>query len=436
MKFLTLLKKEMREMLSVSTIIGMVVAMGVFFLLGQVMTGISQDSENKAGIVHLIDEDRSVLSESCIDFLSQSGFEVISQTPVDGVEGDLKYKPQGDYDLLVIPKGFEEKILDGEKAQLEIYSSLKTLSMSGVLSSSGSAAAVTVINEMVSGMLLSQNLAEESSLSPDFLKNPVASSETTFVADHSAQVSAAALAGFAMNQSMFVPIVVFILVIFASQMVASAIANEKGDKTLETLLCTPVSRLSVLSAKMCGAGIVSLLMAAVYMVGFSSYMNGMTGGAVGGFSDLLGDSLSTLGINLSAVDYLLLGIQLFLTILIALAVSMILGALASDIKSAQTAITPLMFAMLIPYMMTMFTDINSLSFPIRLLIYAIPFTHTFLANSNLVFDNYPLYLGGLIYQLIFLVVVMFLAVKLFSGDRIFTIRLSFGKKKRKVMQGE
>lgn len=54
MKFLTLLKKEMREMLSVSTIIGMVVAMGVFFLLGQVMTGISQDSENKAGIVHLM----------------------------------------------------------------------------------------------------------------------------------------------------------------------------------------------------------------------------------------------------------------------------------------------------------------------------------------------------------------------------------------------
>lgn len=105
---------------------------------------------------------------------------MISQTPVDGVEGDLKYKPQGDYDLLVIPKGFEEKILDGEKAQLEIYSSLKTLSMSGVLSSSGSAAAVTVINEMVSGMLLSQNLAGESSLSPDFLKNPVASSETTF----------------------------------------------------------------------------------------------------------------------------------------------------------------------------------------------------------------------------------------------------------------
>jgi len=114
----------------------------------------------------------------------------------------------------------------------------------------------------------------------------------------------------------------------------------------------------------------------------------------------------------------------------------ILGALASDIKSAQTAVMPLMFSLLIPYMMTMFTDINSFSLPLRLLIYAIPFTHTFIANSNMIFDNLPLYFGGLAYQLLFLIVIMFFAVKLFSGDRIFTIRLNFGKKRRKALPNE
>ena len=134
------------------------------------------------------------------------------------------------------------------------------------------------------------------------------------------------------------------------------------------------------------------------------------------------------------MDYLLVGLQLFLTILIALAVSMILGALASDVKSAQTAITPLMFALLIPYLMTMFFDINTVAMPLRIFMYIIPFTHTFIASNNMIFDNYTLYFGGLLYQIIFLAVVMTLAIKLFSGDRIFTIRLNFGQKKKRKAQ--
>ncbi len=435
MKFWTLLKKELREMLSVSTLVGMVVAMGVFFLLGQVMTGITQDSQDKAGMVHIIDEDGSALSRECIGLLRENGFEVVEESPVEA-EGALRYKPQGDFDLLVIPNGFEADILKGQKTEVQVYSVLNSLSMGGMFGYSGSDAVVSMMNEAVSLKLLSQNLAEGTAASPDFLKNPVAAGETTFVADQSARVSAGVLASFAMSQTMFVPIVVFILVLFASQMGATAIANEKGDKTLETLLCTPVSRVAVLSAKMCGAGIVSLLMAAVYMVGFSSYMNGMMGAPAEGMSQELGNALDALGINLGAMDYVLIGLQLFLTILIALAASMILGALASDIKSAQTAVMPLMFSLLIPYMMTMFTDINSFSLPLRLLIYAIPFTHTFIANSNMIFDNLPLYFGGLAYQLLFLIVIMFFAVKLFSGDRIFTIRLNFGKKRRKALPNE
>ena len=54
----------------------------------------------------------------------------------------------------------------------------------------------------------------------------------------------------------------------------------------------------------------------------------------------------------------------------------------------------------------------------------------------MIFDDYDLYFGGLAYQVIFLVVVMFFAVKLFSGDRIFTIRLNFGKKRRKALPKE
>lgn len=437
MKFVTLLKKELREMLSLTTIIGMCVGLAVFFILGQVMSGITADSGEEAGTVHLVDMDNTALSQSSIAALEQSGFTVASETPDSAAEGELQFRPKGDYDLLVIPEGFEASIQSGEPATIQVYSVFHSMSMSGMFSSGNSSAAIELINEAVSNTLITQNLADGAAADPSFLKTPVVSSDTTFVGDRYSNVNASALSGFAMQQSMFVPLVVFILVIFASQMVSSAIATEKGDKTLETLLCTPVSRLSVLSAKMCGAGIVSLLMAAVYMVGFSSYMNGLMGSATEGLSYSLGDSLTNLGITLSPADYLLVGLQLFLTILIALAVSMILGALASDVKSAQTATTPLMFALLIPYLMSMFFDIDTVAMPLRIFMYIIPFTHTFIASNNMIFDNYALYFGGLVYQIIFLAVVMTLAIKLFSGDRIFTIRLNFGqKKKRKVQPAE
>ena len=64
---------------------------------------------------------------------------------------------------------------------------------------------------------------------------------------------------------------------FASQMIISAISTEKIDKTLETLLSAPVSRIAVLSSKMLAATIISALYAAIYMLGFSNMMSGMGG---------------------------------------------------------------------------------------------------------------------------------------------------------------
>lgn len=431
MKFFTLLKKELREMLNLTTIIGVVAALAVFLLLGQIMGSATSSDQDTVGTVHLIDEDGTALSQYCADILTQSGFEVLTDTPDTAESGELQYRPQGNYDLLVIPKGFEQTIQSGQPAQIGIYAKLNSLSMSGVFSSSASETAAQVISEAISTQLISQNINSDTQTDPAFLKNPVGVTNTTFIGDRSSNVNAAALIGFAMNQTMFVPLVAFILVVFASQMIASAIATEKGDKTLETLLCTPVSRLSVLAAKMCSAGLVSLIMAAVYMVGFSSYMGGLTGGLSGEASQSLNEALSELGVAMGPVDFLFVGLQLFLTILIALAISLILGALSNDVKSAQTAIAPLMIALVIPYVITMFADVNSLSLPLKLILYIIPFTHTFLASGNMIFDNFPLYFGGLAYQIVFLAVMMFFAVKLFSGDRIFTIRLNFGAKKRR-----
>lgn len=77
---------------------------------------------------------------------------------------------------------------------------------------------------------------------------------------------------------MVVPIIMFVLIMFSAQMILSAISNEKIDKTLETLLSAPVSRLSVLASKMLAAGVVAALQVVVYMFGMSKMTGGLTEG--------------------------------------------------------------------------------------------------------------------------------------------------------------
>ena len=209
----------------------------------------------------------------------------------------------------------------------------------------------------------------------------------------------------------------------------TAISTEKIDKTLETLLSAPVSRFTVLMAKMIAALIVALLNAASMVVGFAFYMNGLMGSAVneissdasGGIS--MGDAMKTLGLTLSGGQMAIFAVQLFLTIAIGLSVSLILGAMATDTKSVQTLVLPIMMITMIPFFVTMFADVNSLSPIPKIILYIIPFTHTYTAMNNMLFGHMGLVWGGLIYQLVFFAVCMYLAVKIFTTDLLFTMSL-------------
>ena len=227
-------------------------------------------------------------------------------------------------------------------------------------------------------------------------------------------------------QTMLVPIILFVVIIFSSQMIINGVSTEKVDKTLETLLSAPVSRLSVICAKMLSAAIVAALQAAVYMVGMQKMMSGLTSG---GSSDEYAEAIKNLGLTMDVPQYLLVGIQIFLSILIALSISLILGVLAKDAKSAQTLVLPIQFCTMIPYLLSMFMDMKTATPVLRYIVYAIPFSHSFMASENTMFGNWGLYIGGAVYQLVLLVVCLTIALRIFLSDRIFTMTL--GEKKRK-----
>lgn len=427
MKFYSLLRKEIKELMTVQTIISLFLTLGIFYLIGNVMTGVTDDLDEKASTITICDQDKSEFTGLVMTALKSQKDITIKEV---SLKSDDYQKELNDLELesvIIIPEGFSDKIFkEGKKAELITVTSMNSISMTGTISSSTSSAGLEAIKEAVKTTLLGEKNLDVNDIS--LIQNPIEQKDITVVGDNSAEVNTTALSGFVSTQGIFVPIVIFLLVMYASQMIISAIATEKVDKTLETLLSAPVSRVSVLSAKMLAAALVAALNAIVYMIGFSSFMNGMTASTTGDSGDI-SKTVADLGLKLQGMDYVFLGMQMFLTILIALSVSLILGALAKDAKSAQTLIMPVMFAAMIPYMITLFIDVNSLSIVPKLLIYAIPFTHTFIAVDNILFAKDVVFWGGFAYQLVFLAICMFFAVRVFMTDKLFTIRLSFGQKK-------
>ena len=92
---------------------------------------------------------------------------------------------------------------------------------------------------------------------------------------------------------------------------------------------------------------------------------------------------------------------------------------------------PINFAAMIPYLLSIMVDIKTLSPVVKYVVYAIPFTHTFMASENVMFSNMSLYWGGFAYQVVFLAVCLFIAMRIFMSDRVFTMSLGGKNNKRK-----
>ena len=431
MKFRTLFIKELREMLSAQTILVMIISVVILSFAGQAMSRAVEDSAETMMDINLCDQDDTEFTRSMIKFLrgnlAQYGGEVnIVEISSDNYAEELKNA--GIKSVVIIPEGFTDSVENSESATVQFVQRLDSLATLSNLNT-GSQVAVEYLSAAVKEVVYSVKVAggKLTNQEVSFLNRPITLEESTVVADKSEDISASIVMSLCSAQGMVVPIMMFVLVMMSSNMILNAVSTEKIDKTLETLLSAPISRLSVIAAKMLSAAVVAAMQAAVYMIGAKNMMNGVLDNVSGdtGYSD----ALKNLGLTMDVSQYIMVGVQMFLSILIALSVSLILGVLARDAKSAQTLTLPIMMCTMIPYMLSMFVDIKSMSPAVRYIVYAIPFTHSFMASENAMFGNMSVYVGGLIYQLIFLVICMFLALRIFMSDRIFTMTLGGGKSK-------
>jgi len=467
-RFLIILRKELKELISVQLIIPVVLIFVLFYVMGDLFKAFDSteievhasdiQSENHgeslenpdeivtistSSIIGLIDNDNSEMSEYIINGLKQSGITVVtpsSADPAAACEELLDYELYGTKVeikvLAVINSGFGENITADENIfiPIDIYSSINTFGLMSSISSFSSANAVNIINELVSQKLFERYMPDVDLFTMHYIKSPVYEQSHTYMNGETAKINSGAIIGYITSNTMFVPIIVMIILIYSMQTLATSVVNEKADKTLETLMTTPVNRMAVLFAKVLSAAIYAIVFAGVYVWGFQNYMSGMMGSEV--YPAEMLEIIENFGISFNFFTFSVIGVQLFLSVLCGLGVALIIGIILEDIKTLQAYIVPIMFVIMIPYFVTMFTDINTLPMIFKILIYIIPFTHTFAAATNVFTQNYTILIGGIIYQIIFVIAMLVIAMKIFNSDKLITLSEIIKSRGAKKKQGQ
>jgi len=422
-KFIHLLKKEIKELVTKQLVVTLVFTMGIFYMMGTITKSEVKKAIGKQDIA-VLDQDGSELSKSLVGSLAMVNYVPKAVAASSSREALDIVRAGKENVLLVIPGGFGASVAALAPKPIETYAFIRTFSVIGIRRSEVLKGIIEAMNDYVSNDYLRARLP---GADPKGLKHPIVTRDFVLIKDRMAEGSISAIAGFVSSQTMMVPIILMMIIIYASQMVISAIAMEKQNKTLETLLTVPISRTAIVTAKMLASGLVGLLSAVFYMLGYRYFMSGITGsiGAAAGLNAVV----KQLGLSMSGSGLVVLSLSLFMAILCALALAMILGVLAEDFRSAQTLIMPVILLVMIPYFLTLFSDPKTLSLPAKILLLAIPFSHSFLAVQNLFLGDYRSIVFGMLYMTAFFAVLVVLAGRIFSSDKVLTMKLRWGKKK-------
>ncbi len=268
---------------------------------------------------------------------------------------------------------------------------------------------IRVINNNISRELIQGNTTVNATLA----LNPTMRNEVTYFKDVELPgLSPSIVVGLLSQQSLLIPIVMMMIIIMAGSMVISSMAMEKENKTLETLLTLPVKRTSIVTGKIVASAVIGLMLAVIYMIGMSYYFQGL--GMSGGIN------LAEYGLVLTSQDFILVGISLFITLIAGLSLCMLLGTFAKNYKSAQTLTFPITMFAMIPMFITMFADFDTLPLVLKGFLFAIPFSHPMMAPRALMFNDYLLVIGGIVYVTIFAIVTIAIVVWVFKTDRLLT----------------
>ncbi len=297
----------------------------------------------------------------------------------------------------------------------------------GVFSSIGtgmkesvSEARINAVIDVLSQEIAKLKLRNMNVTDPEAVLQPVRATSFSYINDRLVNVSPSIVSAVLSSQSVSLPLIIFLMVTITAQMAAGAVAAEKENKTLETLLTLPVKRTAIVASKISGTAVMGLIAALAYMIGLKSY--------IGSFSADTGISLSDLGLGITPAGSLLFALIVFLTIVFSLSLAMVLAVFAEDVQSANTVVSSAILPLAFPAFILMFVDVAELPSPAQYGLMAIPFTHPIVAYRYALSGNYGPMLLSVAYLSVLAGITLYIAARIFSSEKILTAKLSWGKR--------
>ena len=386
----SIIRKEVRELLTPGSVISVLVMVVLFAGLGGLIGGEVDSAAELPTFGFVVDEDGQYYNDwNPYDVLCNEtnyGAEADSKIMLmDSAYGDdeailAEMREKGITSVLALPDAdsFRESMTNGTQVTMKQYYLYEPTGLFGTVSSSVLSSVVSILNTSLSQEIMS---SAGTGLDYDFVTNPIVSgtNDVSTIVDGEVHtgITPSDISNEITSQTLMIPIVIMIIIMMVGSIVISSMGSEKENKTLETLLTMPIKRTSIVSGKIVAAAIVGLVYGLAYMVGMSIYMGSMTGTIAGSSSVNLED----LGMSLDILDWFLIMVSMFLAIVCALGICMILGAFAKNYKSAQTMTMPLSILAMIPMFIIMFTGWYGAGAGIQAITFAIPFSHPMMADS-------------------------------------------------------
>ena len=425
----SIIRKEVRELLTPGSVISVLVMVVLFAGLGGLIGGEVDSAAELPTFGFVVDEDGDYYD-------GWNPYDVLCNETNYGAEADSKIilmdsaygndeailaemREKGITSVLALPDddSFRESMTNGTQVTMKQYYLYEPTGLFGTVSSSVLSSVVSILNTSLSQEIMS---SAGTGLDYDFVTNPIVSgiNDVSTIVDGEVHtgITPSDISNEITSQTLMIPIVIMIIIMMVGSIVISSMGSEKENKTLETLLTMPIKRTSIVSGKIVAAAIVGLVYGLAYMVGMSIYMGSMTGTIAGSSSVNLED----LGMSLDILDWFLIMVSMFLAIVCALGICMILGAFAKNYKSAQTMTMPLSILAMIPMFIIMFTGWYGSGGVLQAITFAIPFSHPMMAMQALMYGDMTLVLGGIAYMAVFALVSILITVRLYNSDILIT----------------
>ncbi|HDI74553.1 MAG TPA: ABC transporter permease, partial [Thermoprotei archaeon] len=337
--------------------------------------------------------------------------------------------------VLIIPPDFSEKVSSRERVKLYALNIIEEVSMFG-----GPTAKTTRVERLIE-KYIGEKYIEGARAPYETIVNPVAEESINYLKGKDVLITGNPFllmtsVGFA---SFFMPLILMIIAVTVIQLSATSMAVENEEKTLETLLTFPVSRMHILLSKLLGSFLVSVVGSILNILGYVAYMyifsTTFTVTETPSSPEVSFFDLSS--VMISTQDLVYIVISMVATILFTATLGLIIGAFSSDVRIAGTLVGPLSMAVFIPGYFVAFASLKMFSPEVKALLYCIPLTQPIImvkqAMTSRLPPETPVYL---IVSIVCSIAALYITARIFSLETLSNIQWKLKRIRKRKHRGE